>query len=88
MGIVCLESATILTASSHYLQAPNSNVPSNSVINRSFHKSRILEADVTNENKESEMECEILASSCVLSPHFDKIVGYVAGFVSLKLKDL
>ena len=32
------------------------------------------------------MDCESLASACVLSPYSDKIVGYIAGFVSLKLK--
>jgi len=83
---VPLESVTILSASSHYLEAPNASVPSSSVINRSLHKSRVLEADVTNENKESEVDSESLASACVLSPYSDKIVGYIAGFVSLKLK--
>ena len=83
---VPLESVTILTASSHYLEAPNTNVPSSTVINHSLHKSRVLEADVTDENKESDVNNESLASACVLSPYSDKVVGYIARFVSLKLK--
>ena len=83
---VPLESVTILTASSHYLKAPNVSVPSSSVINHSLHKSRVLEADVTAENREYELDSDSLASASVLSPYSDKIVGYIAGFVSLKLK--
>ena len=50
-----LESVTILTASSHYLEDPNANIPSSTVINHFLHKKLILEADVTYKNKESDM---------------------------------
>ncbi|XP_063857357.1 THAP domain-containing protein 5-like [Scylla paramamosain] len=71
-----LESVPILTTSSHYLEAPNASVPSSSVINHSLHKSRVLEAVVTDENKESELSTHAWHNivTLVLSEFQERIV--------------
>lgn len=79
-------SCTIFTVLSHYLEAPNGSLLSSSVINRFLNKSKVPEADVTKENKKSEGDRVSLVSGCVFSPHLGQNVGYLAGFVSLKLK--
>lgn len=85
MGVLCPQFVATLTCLNHYSEAPNACVPSSSVINCSIHKSRVLDADKTNE-KQSEVENKSLASACVLSPYYDKIVGCRFGLVSLKVK--
>lgn len=82
-----LESVSILSASS-YSCSPH--VPAYSVINSSFDKHRVMEHEFLNEREEydllSAVENRDIISTNVISPCSDKIVGYIAGFVCLKLR--
>ncbi|KAG7174165.1 hypothetical protein Hamer_G003057 [Homarus americanus] len=83
---LALESIPIPTAFSNYLKDLNVNAPLSKLINSSLDISRAFEQDNIYQYKESVVLSEEgntnLVSSSVVSPCAEKIVAFIAGFVS------